>query len=126
MDFTSVLPWQVAFLIPVCSIFFFFLGRRSAARDYKVVVTPFCRSESTNWLGRKRVSYETGYRQQLLVKGLPCFKSAEVVLESSTTKEMTREDLIQLAQDGVKALLLLQGKGTAIVLKDVLLEKLKR
>jgi len=33
VDFTSVMPWQVAFLIPVCSIFFFFLGRRSAARE---------------------------------------------------------------------------------------------
>jgi len=44
--------------------------------------------------------------------------SAEVILEPSTTKEMTREDLIQLAQDGVKALLLLQGKGTAIVSRE--------
>lgn len=126
LDLTSGgMPWHMVLSIAtMSSVAFFFLGRKTVGTDYQVAVTPFCRSESTNWLGYKRVTYEVGYRQQLLVKGLPCLDATEVVLESSKTKEMTREDLVQLAQDAVKAVLVLQGKGAPIVLKDVLMEKL--
>jgi hypothetical protein len=125
-DFTNGgMPWHMVLsTVTLSSVAFFFIGRRTVGNDYQVAVTPFCRSESTNWLGCKRVTYEVGYRQQLLVKGLPCLEANEVVLESSKTKEMTREDLVQLAQDAVKAVLVLQGKGAPIVWKDVLMEKM--
>lgn len=119
------MPWHMVLsIVTMSSVAFFFLGRRTVGTDYQVAVIPFCRSESINWLGYKRVTYEIGYRQQLLVKGLPCLGSTEIVLESSKTKEMTREDLVQLAQDAVKTVLVLQGKGAPIVLKDVLMEKM--
>lgn len=126
LDLTNgSMPWHMVLsVVTMSSVAFFFLGRRTVGTDYQVAVTPFCRSESTNWLGYKRVTYEVGYRQQLLVKGLPCLDATEVVLESSKTKEMSREDLVQLAQDAVKTVLVLQGKGAPIVLKDVLMEKM--
>jgi len=128
LDFTNgSMPWHMVLsIVTLSSVAFFFLGRRTVGNDYQIAVTPICRSESTNWLGCKRVTYEIGYRQQLLVKGLPCLNATEVILESSKTKEMTREDLVQLAQDAVKAVLVLQGKGASIVLKDMLIEKLAK
>ncbi|HJV66897.1 MAG TPA: hypothetical protein VJ550_14265 [Geomonas sp.] len=127
LDFVSGgMPWHIVFsIVTMSSVVFFFLGRRTVGADYQVAVTPFCRSDSTNWLGYKKVRYEIGYRQQLLVKGLPCLDATEVVLESSKIKEMTREDLVQIAQDAVKAVLVLQGKGAPIVLKDVLMETIR-
>jgi hypothetical protein len=127
VDLAGGVPWHLVLSVVIMSsVTFFYLGRKSAGTDYQIAVTPFCRSESTNWLGYKSVSYEIGYRQQLLVKGLPCFKPAEVLLESTKTKEMTRENLMQIAQDAVKAVLVLQGKGAPILLKDVLMEKLRK
>ena len=70
------------------------------ARDHQLAVTvhPFVRTTKNDGWFAKESQSEIGYKYQLMMRGIPCFASHDVVIESSTHKELNQQTMALLQQ----------------------------
>lgn len=70
------------------------------ARDHQLSVTvhPFVRTTKNDGWFAKESQAEVGYKYQLMLRGIPCFAAHDVVVESSSHKEINKETLALLQE----------------------------
>ncbi|HQC95058.1 MAG TPA: hypothetical protein PK306_05070 [Aquabacterium sp.] len=112
-------------------------GRHEAAieeqkkSNFSVVVHPFVNTEGQKGIFTRETKVEIGYKYQLFVQGLPCFEPHEMVLESTTHKEVDEHMIALLKQKAEQAAesAVLAGSGgtakTAITIAKAALKVLR-
>lgn len=63
------------------------------ANQMSIAVHPFVKTQKNDGWFAKESAVDVGYKYQLMIQGIPCFASHEIVIESSHHKELNEERL---------------------------------
>lgn len=61
------------------------------ASQMTIAVHPFVKTQKNDGWFAKESAVDVGYKYQLMIQGIPCFASHEIVIESSHHKELNEE-----------------------------------
>lgn len=100
-----------------CGVLGFIAGKLAEKRNYCFHITPTAKKKSKNVFGIGTKVYEVGYQAQLHVRGFPCLKPHEVIVESSYEINCDVEEVSKSIKELVEAALPLNIKGIHYLIK---------